>query len=145
MAILFTSPKKRRRIFLWSITLLLILLLFMISLIIFPPQFRNELQSTVPEGVFDMLNTKINFNIMDSNQVKNLDPFEDVETEFTYIAQDKDGKQITGRISAVSKIKAESILEEMGFKVFSLQESDIGRNEPFIPYYQPTTKTTTKK
>lgn len=141
MAILFTSPRKKQRMFLRGITALLFLLLFIISLIVFPPDFKNQFDNNLPKEVFSAPDAAINFGILDSNQVKNLEPFGPVQTQFDYVAQDKNGKKIVGKILAASKDGAESLLREMGFKVSSLQEATIGRSEPFIPYYQliPTT------
>ena len=145
MAIVFISPKRRQRIFFRGILAFLILLLFIISLIIFPSQFKNETQDIPTKVVFDTPGVVINFESIDSDQVKNLEPFLGVQIEFNYIAQDKDDKQVVGKISATTKDDAKILLEGMGFKVSSLQESNIGRNEPFIPYYQTTAKTSLKK
>lgn len=120
-----------------GITALLFLLLFIISLIIFPPDSENQSKNNPLKEVFSVPNVKINFDILDSNQVKSLESFRSVQTQFNYIGQDKNGKQVAGKILAVSKDGAAGLLEGMGFKVSRLQEI-IGRSEPFVPYYQST-------
>ena len=135
MAIVFTSPKRRRRIFFRIIIISLIFLLFMIFLTIFPPQLKDETQDVSPKGVSDSSSIKINFDVVDSSQFKNLDLFSDVQIKFNYVASDQNGRQVIGSILAVNKDSAKIILEETGLNVSILEESDIGRNEPFAPYY----------
>src|SRR3989344_6245752 len=99
MAIVFIQSKKRQKVFLWSIITGLVLILFIIPLLIFYPLFVNESQNILEGGVLKPA-ININFSIIDSPQVKNLEPFLDIVTEFTYIAEDKNGKQVIGKISA---------------------------------------------
>jgi hypothetical protein len=137
MAIVFISPKSKQRMFYVGIIMLLILFLIIISSIVFLPEFLNKNKSIPIKEILDKLDKSdvvINFNIMDSDKVKNLDPFDSQETEFTYVVFDQEGKQITGSISAVIKDDAQKLLEGAGFKVSSLKEMDIGREEPFVSY-----------
>lgn len=136
MAILFTLKKRKEKVFLWSVIILLALALFSISLFVFPPQVENALLNSEKE-VSDRSDIKIDLSIIDLEQVKNLEPFLDnAETEFNFIAKDKNGKQMTGNILAPNKDEAIRILKEKGFDVSSIKESNLGKNEPFVPYYQ---------
>jgi|SRR3989344_5053083 len=98
MAILFTSPKIEKRIVFWSTSILVIIILAVIFLIAFPPDLINQqklnpLDVIVPE-------IKINFDILNSNKVKNLE----------------------------------------SFSIIVPQSENIGRGEPFFPYFQSTVK-----
>ncbi len=141
MAIVFISPIEKQRVFFGRLAVLLIVFLIITFLIIFLPGFLNKTQNISTKISFnkygtmaDNSNITINFDIIDSNKVKNLKPFDILETEFAYIVQDKNGRQITGNISAVTKDYAQKLLEESDFKVLSLKEISIGRNEPFVSY-----------
>ncbi len=85
----------------------------------------------------EKIDVKINFSVIDSELVKKLEPFKDITTEFIYTTQNKDGRQIKGKISAVSKNEAKVFLEGTGLKVLTLESVAIGRDEPFTIYYQP--------
>ena len=137
VAIIFVSPKRKQKAFTWGITAVLILFLFIISLMVFPPQFKNKLLNiSSQEGVVVIPTVKIDFATINSARVKSLAPFELVETEFDYIGEDQALQKISGKISAKSLELARAALESTGLKVLSLTEANIGRNEPFIPYYQ---------
>ena len=104
---------------------------------VFPPQFKNKLLNiSSQEGVVVIPTVKIDFATINSARVKSLAPFELVETEFDYIGEDQALQKISGKISAKSLELARAALESTGLKVLSLTEDNIGRNEPFIPYYQ---------
>ncbi len=121
--------------FLGIIIISLVLILFVIPLIIFSPWLKNKPQDILQEQI-SQPNITINLDIIDSDRVKNLEPFGAIETEFSYIAEDKGGKKVQGSISALSKDEAIATLEKAGFKILSLQEVFIGKKEPFTPYYQ---------
>lgn len=136
MAIILISPKKNQRIFFWAITTLLILFVFAVSLIIFPPGFRQEEELPPLAAVPGAASIKINFNIIDSQQVKGLDAFEPIQSEFSYVGKDKDGKEISGTLMAVSRDEAASKILAMGLQLSILEEKGIGRSEPFTSYYR---------
>ena len=140
MAIIFISPKKKQKIFIWLISIALILFLVTILFIIFSPGFKNETASIPIQDVLYNPSARINFDIMDSSLVKNLDLFEGMQTEFDYAAQDQNGNNAGGKVLALNQEDAKSILEKMGLKVLTLKESNIGRSDPFVPYYQATVK-----
>lgn len=119
----------------WGITAALLLFLFIISLIIFPPQFKNKFINNVPKENFQIPEVKINFDIIASPQLANLEKFESIQTEFDYTAEDQTGKKVNGKVSALNLESAKTNLEGQGLKVLTLQEFSIGRNEPFVPYY----------
>lgn len=94
MAIIFPSPKRKQRIFRGITILLLALILFVIPLIIFSPWFNGS-KNIILEGIYKP-DIKINFDVMDSDFVESLEPFQ----------------------------------------VSDSGENNLGRKEPFIPYYQ---------
>ncbi len=135
MAILFKQSRRKEKIFLWSVIIVVVLVLFSISLFIFPPFQNSSLMSK--EEIFGQYDAKIDLGLIDSEQVKNLDVFSGaITTEFTFIAKDKNGKQVTGTIAALDKSEATSLLTNKGLDVLSIEESHVIKNNPFSPYYQ---------
>lgn len=132
MAIFFPSPQKRQRIFARVINVTLVAGLFLFSLLIFPPQLNYRDQRN--EGSFDQ-QLSINFNVVDSERVKNLELFDEIPNAFDFTAQESNGREITGQISAVNTEEARAVLEDTGLSVLEIKESGIGRNQPFTPYY----------
>ena len=120
--------------FFMGASLVLLCVLVFVALVILLPELKNSLD-TLPTGrVFAMPDIKINFSTLDSDQIKSLELFKNTETEFTYVAEDGLGKQVTDKISAPTKEDAQKILEELGLKVLSMGEANIGRRQPFTPY-----------
>lgn len=133
MAIIFTSAKRKKRMFFWAITMLFILVLFVISFVAFLP---DKYESTdVAKKETQKEEIKINFNVVDSDLVENLEPFLRIKTEFSYAAKDEKGRNVAGKISAVGMDEARDFLERAGLKILDLKEANIGRSEPFIIYY----------
>ena len=87
MAIVFISPKKRQRMFLLLITALLILSLIIMSFVTFFPEIKNKFQNVSTEGISQIPDVKINFSIIDSPAVENLELFQELQIEFSYIFQ----------------------------------------------------------
>lgn len=77
---------------------------------------------------------KIDFAAIQSDKIKNLEPFLVIGTEFLYTASDKDNKEVQGKVSATNAEEAVQILEKMGLKVTDLQEVKAGKEEPFSSY-----------
>jgi|SRR3989344_1628933 len=98
MAILITSPQKKKRLLFWVISILVIAALAFIFGIAFPPFATQSLGDL---GGISVPNVKINFDALNSKEVKNLVPF-------------------NGEISE--------------------NQSVIGRDDPFSPYYQGSAK-----
>lgn len=135
MAILFKQSKRKERIFIWSIIIFVITVLFLISLVMFPP-FQKVLPPS-ENGISSQYDAKIDLGLMDSEQVKNLYVFlEGVKIDFSFIAQDKNGKRVTGNISALDKDEAMSLLIAKELTVVSITELYSIKNDPFSPYYK---------
>lgn len=73
--------------------------------------------------------------IFNSDQFKNLQPFTEMEIRYNYKAVTKDNKQVIGVISAVSSDQASEMLLSMGLTASEIKEVEIGRDNPFVPYY----------
>ena len=132
MAVVFISPKKRQKVFFMGITVVFLLFVLFISLTVFfsqPKQNGSQL-------VFNKPKVNIDFTVFASDSFKNLEPFTEMEFQFTYQALTKDNKNVQGLISAVSVEVARTMLEAMDLKVGSIKEVEIGRENPFTPYYQ---------
>jgi len=129
-----------------GITAIFLLLLVVMSLGV----FSSGPKEVLPVLVFNKPKVNIDMSVFDSDQFKNLQPFVQMQTQYSYKALTKDNKPETGFVSAVSIDQAKTILNNMGLTVSELKEIEIGRNNPFIPYYQLVaapaagTKTTTK-
>ena len=117
----------------WTVSIL-ILFLMIISLVIFLPEIKNRLSIIPSEEVLNIPEVKINFASIDSDLVKNLELFEDIRQEFIYSGQDSAGKKVNGKIQAISREDAESKLLQDGITITTLEESAVGRKEPFKSY-----------
>jgi len=134
MAIVFTSPKKQQRATFWVFALLFLGILSGLSIVLLLPEIQNQLTIIPAEGVFTMPDIKVNFGVVDSDKVKNLEPFGGIPTQYTYVATDPGGKEISGTISSESKEDTQRMLEQLGLKNIVLKEANIGRTDPFIAY-----------
>lgn len=90
--------------------------------------------------VFNKPKINVDMKIFDSEQFKSLQPFGEIELQFSYIAAAEKQKPVTGFISAASLEQARLILADMGLKITEIKEVGIGRENPFTPYYQSKTK-----
>ncbi len=132
MAIVFTSPNQQRQ----TMARVMVVIIIMIILGGIGVVVSFELNgSTAVVAPVANNSLKINFDIIESDQFKNLESFSGTQTEFTYIATDKNGKKIVGSMVAKTKDDVRKILEQMEFKISSIEEKGIGRSEPFSPYY----------
>jgi uncharacterized membrane protein YkgB len=134
MAIVFISPKKKQTLFFRGIILSLVLFLSIVSFIVLLPEFFNKNQNVPVDLSSGDQGIAINFNFLDSDRVKNLEPFVVSQAEFSYIVKDKDGKQVAGNISAHSKQEAKTLLENSEFTIINLQEMNAGKSNPFAAY-----------
>jgi regulator of protease activity HflC (stomatin/prohibitin superfamily) len=141
MAVVFISPKQRQRVFFLGITVLFLLFLLAVSLGVFLAKPKEVL----PTMVFNRPKVDINMGIFDSPQFKALQPFSEMQIQYAYTATTKEGQQKTGFITAVSVDAAQEILKSSGLTVNSMQETEIGRENPFVPYYQQVVLPTPKK
>ena len=131
MAVVFISPKQRQKVFFMGITIAFVLLLLIISLGV----FLTGPKEVSPTLVFNKPKVSINMDVFKQDQFKALQPFALMEKQYIHIATDKNKKQITSSISAVSEDEARTTLTGMGLIVTDIKEVVIGRDNPFTPYY----------
>lgn len=135
MAIVFKQSKKIQKILFWNITAGMLLILFVISLVVFPPYFKSG-PKIIFEGATPKPDIRINFSIIDSERVRDLEPFSGIMTEFIYIVREKSGRQLSGKILAKNQEEAEILLIESGLEILNLEErTSLGKSQPFVPYY----------
>lgn len=132
MAIVFISPKQRQRTFFTGITVVFLLFIIFLSLGVFLSGPKN----VSPALVFNKPKVNIDMSIFDSDQFKNLEFFSEMEMQYLYEATDKNNKVQTGSITAPSKEKAEEILKSRGLESIKIKDIEIGRDNPFVPYYE---------
>ena len=113
---------------------MLILAVIAISFITFLPEIKDKFIAPAPPEISGIPEVKINFKVIDSEQVKDLEPFNDLQLEFNYAAKDSNGLEIIGVILSKSKESALLSLQNDGFEVVFIEQTNIGRLEPFIPY-----------
>jgi len=133
MAVVFISPKKRQKSFFLGITIAVLLFLSAVASFVFLSQ-PSENQAQL---VFNKPKVSVDFKIFDSDQFKNLTPFLEMELQFAYQATTKEGRTAQGMVSAPSIDDARKILEGLNLTILNIQEAKIGRDNPFVPYYQP--------
>jgi len=119
--------------FFMGITIVFLLFLAVISLSVFLSQ-PKEVPAVM---VFNKPKVNIDTAVFGSDQFKNLQSFTQMDVQYSYKAITKNNKQKTGFISATSADQAKTILESMGLTVSELKQAEIGRDNPFVPYYQP--------
>lgn len=141
MAIVFVSPKQRQKMFFLGITILFLLFLFIIGTIV----FFSKPEATPAEQVFIKPKIKINFEVLDLEQVRGSLLMGRVQKEFAYQAATEKGEQKTGSVFAATMEDAKKILEDMGLISVTLREVEIGRENPFAPYYTPSIPTINTK
>ena len=132
MAVVFISPKQRQKVFFMGITV--VFLLFLI--IVFLGVFLSKPKQVLKVQVFNKSKVSIDMKIFDTDQFKRLQPFVEMETQYSYKIVEKDGKVETGFMSANSAEQVRKILEGRGLTVSDIKETEIGRENPFTPYYQ---------
>jgi hypothetical protein len=129
MAIVFISPKQRQKMFFIGITVVFFLFIISVSLMVFLSKPKQ-----VPQGlVFNKPKINVDLNTLDSDMVRNLEPWSEMKTQFDYRAT-KDGQIVEGKIEANSIEEARKILDDIGLSPSFLEESQIGRDNPFEPY-----------
>ncbi len=131
MAVVFISPKQRQKMFFIGITVAFLLFLVIISLGVFLAQ-PKEVPTAI---VFNHAKVDIDMSIFDSDQFKNLQTFPEMEIQYSYSATTKSKATKTGFISAPSEDQARAVLAGMGLNVSELTVAQIGRDNPFTPYY----------
>jgi len=141
MAIVFISPGERQKVFILAIAGFFVVLVVVIGLAVF---FAKP--KPVPrEKVFVAPKISINFDLLKSANVQGLEPMPEVDRQFEYTARDAKGVAKTGKIATPSEATAIEILTGLGLNSIILKEAAVGRDNPFIPYYQLTAPKSTKK
>lgn len=138
MAVVFISPKQRQKVFLMGIAGLLVVFLIVVSFGVFV--YKPKI--TPAKVAFNKPKININMSVFDLAQFKVLQPLPEMEIQFSYKAIQRNKTQMEGFVSATSLAAAQKILSDAGLTVTELKEVQIGRDNPFIPYFQ---QTTTKK
>ena len=131
MAIVFVSPKQRQKVFFAGITILFLLILLVIGTVV----FFSKPKPAPSEQVFVKPDIKIDFAVLDFEQVKKSSLMERVQKEFVYSAITDKGGQKSGNIFAATMEDAQKTLEGTGLVSVVLEEVSIGRENPFTPYY----------
>lgn len=132
MAIVFVSPAKKQKVLFWIIGFVLVAVLVAGSVIALLPEIKNQLTIVEVPALPPGPDISLNFAVVDSNEVKNLESFAALQIEFDYSAIDQSGSMVAGKIVAPSKENATTLLEEMGLKEVKLREIDAGRIDPFV-------------
>ncbi len=135
MAVVFISPRKRQKVFFMGITIIFLLFLLAVFLGVFLAKPKQATQTVV----FNKPKVDINMNIFDSDQFKDLKPFIKMEMQYSYTATTESDQPRSGFITAASIDQARERLISMGLTVIKLEEAEIGRDNPFTPYYQDIT------
>lgn len=131
MAVVFISPKQRQKMFFLGITVVFLLFISIISISV----FLSSPKEVSPVLVFNKPKVSINMSVFESDQFKNLVPFAEMQTQYSYKATGKDRRQKTGFIAASSVEDARKALSAMGLSNITIDEAKIGRDNPFSPYY----------
>jgi len=118
--------------FFMGITVMFLLFLAVISFGV----FLSSPKEVSPVLVFNKPKVNIDMSVFDSDQFNNLQPFPEMQTQYSYSATAKDNKLRTGFITAASMDQAKATLESQGLIVSDIKEVAVGRDNPFIPYYQ---------
>jgi hypothetical protein len=131
MAVVFISPKERQKVFFMGITIIFVLFLIFVSSMV----FLSKAKEVSPELVFNKPKVAIDMSVFESDQFKNLQPFPEMEMQYSYKALTQKNEGRTGFINAASKEEATKKLVDMGLTVSEIKEVETGRDNPFIPYY----------
>ena len=137
MAIVFVSPKQRQKMFFLGITILFLLFLSVVGTVVFFS--KPSKPKPTEEQIFIKPDVKINFEILDLDQVKESLLMGKVQKEFAYSATTAQRKKESGNIFANSIDEAKKKLEDSGLFLSNLEEIFVvGRENPFASYYTPS-------
>jgi len=131
MAIVFISPREKQKMFIFGIVGLFFIVLILIGLMVF---LAKPKKATV-EQFFNAPEIGINFDILDSDVIKNLELFPEIKKEFNYTARTSKKIVKSGVITASSQEEAIQSLTTLGLLDIVLEEIEGGRDNPFTPYY----------
>ena len=134
MAIVLTSQEKNGKKLIVYGGVLVVVILLGVLLFMFLPGLLNTAPAAVPQVSFNKPDVIINLGVLESEKVKNLQPFTPVQTEFTYTVKTAAGKQVSGNISAASQDDAQSQPQAAGYTVITVSATPVGRSDPFVSY-----------
>ena len=140
MAVVFISPKQKQKMFLMGIIGGFLVLLLVIALGV----FLSKPEETDVQVAFNKPKVNINLELLDSTSFKNLEPFTEIDIQYSYRATTVKGVEVQGKISAISLEEAKKKIEDMELTPVEIKEVKVGRDNPFVPYYQAATATPTK-
>lgn len=140
MAIVFISPKEKQKVFFGAIAGVFGFIVIVIAIII----LLSRPAPIAQEKVFKKPPIKINFALLDSDKLKNLQPFPQIEAEFTYTAKDAEDRDVAGKITAASEDDARKAIEAMNLKILTINGPLLGQDNPFTPYVLPSPTPTPK-
>ncbi len=129
MAVVFISPKQKQKMFLTGIISGVTLIFIIVALLI----MFSKPKETYNEFMFNKPKVTIDFSVFDSEQFKNLEPFSGLKIQFFYKAR-INNEEKEGMISAGSIEDAKKELEDLGYTVILIEETEIGRDNPFEDY-----------
>jgi hypothetical protein len=133
MAVVFISPKQRQKMFFIGITVLFLLIMTVTAFGVFlskPPEVEES------SLTFNRPKVSINMRVFDTEQFQMLQDLPEMLIQFSYKATAKDGKIIEDFITAPSVQEAKARLEAQGLVVTQIKETELGRENPFLPYYK---------
>jgi len=129
MAIVFISPKKKQQVIVFAIVGIFITALVVAGLLI----FLSKPQPVAPTKVFHPPKIKINFSVLESKALAELEPFENrVKKVFGFEAVDQDDNVVTGEVVVASEGRAKQVLKEKGFSKIKIILPKVGRDNPFV-------------
>ena len=134
MAIVFVSPKQRQKMFFLGITIMFLLFLSAVGAAV----FFSKPAPTPVEQAFIRPKIEINLKVLDSEQVKGSLIMVRMQKEFVYSAKTDKGVKKAGSVFAATMDEARKKIEEMELIIIDLEEVEIGRENPFAPYYTIT-------
>lgn len=126
--------------FITGITAMFGLVLIIIAAIVFFSQPGEVSQGVV----FNKPKVTIDFGVFSSEEFKNLDDFKEMENRYYYEAR-IDDRDITGYITGISQEDAKKKLEDLGYDVQKIEDSKIGRANPFESYVKSETASVATK
>ena len=141
MAVVFISPKQRQNVFFIGITVAFILFLIIVFSGVFLAK-PAELSGTL---VFNKPKINIDMAVFSTDQFNDLQSFSELKTQYSYEAVNSSRKFVKGFLSASSKEEAKSILEGNGLTVQKIEEAQVGRDNPFVTFYQVVRANVPKK
>lgn len=132
MAIIFIAQKKKQKAAAIMTTAVLVVVLLLTPLVILSPLFSLAPQEVVPQRNFPT-SVYIDFSVINSQKINQLEPFLKIEKTFSYTLEDQSKKPLNGVISAFDLNGAIVLLQARGLKILSIQEVLPGNSEPFAP------------